>query len=71
MSEDGKIATIPKGTVIHLNGEPCRLVQDTRVVNAYMAKVGFQEYYRMTTPRDWNHQSTAIQASENPAVLHT
>lgn len=43
-----KIAVIPKDTVIHFNGEPCRLVEDTQVVNAYMARVGFEEYKRLT-----------------------
>ena len=43
-----QVAIIPKNTVIHFNGEPCRLVEDTQVVNAYMAKVGFEEYKRLT-----------------------
>lgn len=45
---DREIAVIPKGTVIHFNGEPCRLVQNTAVVNASMAQAGFEEYCRMT-----------------------
>jgi hypothetical protein len=70
-NEDRRIAVIPKDTVIHFNGEPCRLVEDTRVVNAYMAKVGFEEYCRMTSQKDSNHQSTTIQASGSLAALHT
>lgn len=46
-----KIAIIPKGTVVSFNGEPCRLLDDTRVVNAYMARVGFEEYERLTKPQ--------------------
>lgn len=43
-----KVATLPAGLAVYVNGEPCRLVQDTPVINAYMAQVGFEEYYRRT-----------------------
>lgn len=49
-SDEKTIAVLPKDTVIYFHGEPCRLVNDTPVVNAYMAQVGFEEYDRLTKP---------------------
>ena len=52
MADDPRVAIVPKGTVVHLNGEPCRLVEDTPVINASMALMGFEEYHRRTRVDD-------------------
>jgi hypothetical protein len=55
------VAILPKDTVVYLNGEPCRLVEDTPVVNARMAKIGFDEYYKRTKPTGWSEVSVIEQ----------
>ena len=39
-STNKNIATLPKGTIVKLQGFPCELVQDTEVVSSLIAREG-------------------------------
>lgn len=42
---------LPAGFIVRVNGYPCRLTQDTQIVNATITGLGLDEFLKRTTPR--------------------
>jgi hypothetical protein len=51
--------TLPKGTVVKLNGLPCQLIQDTEVYSATIAGMGLEAFLR------WSEDGQQSEAVSN------
>ena len=48
--DNDAVCTLPSGTIIEINGYPCRLVDDTKVVNKTITVMGLERFLKETTP---------------------
>lgn len=55
--------TLPKGTVVKLNGVPCELAEDTEVHSATIAGMGLESFLR------WSEKSHGEPPEEWPLWL--
>lgn len=58
-----EMVTLPKGTVVKLNGFPCELAEDTEVRSATIAGMGLESFLRWS-----NDSQDAAEVNDRPSA---